>query len=163
MTPYGCAEAVAEFLKKVFEKYAATDDKIKDAGMNIYAGFLPKTASSEEKRRRDPCITIRPVRIEDTLDYSDVTLQVLVMTYCDGKLDGHRELYHILQIIRQAVETEDIIDGTFQLNYDGHNQVTNIPEEQPYPEWWGYMELHYAIRRPQQNIVRMEEWERKIE
>jgi hypothetical protein len=147
MTPIGCARALADFLQKHFDAtgYRPIDEKIAGNKITVRDGFLPKATTNEEKKKQDPHIVIRPVEVTDTQEGSTITLQLLMMTYSADMEKGHLDLYHIAEIVRQAVEQQTIIGEMYMLQLP---VKTLIPEEQPWPEWWAYMELTYTLGRP---------------
>lgn len=151
MTPIGCARALADFLQQHFDdiKYCPIDEKIATNRLIVRDGFLPKVTSNEEKKKQDPYIVIRPVEITDTDEGSVVKLQLLMMTYSADMEKGHLDLYHMAEIVRQSVEQQTVIDGMYMLQLP---VKTLIPEEQPWPEWWAYMELSYTLSRPGASI-----------
>nr|DAY38597.1 MAG TPA: tail completion protein [Caudoviricetes sp.] len=147
MTPIGCARALADFLQKHFDAtgYRPIDEKIAGNKITVRDGFLPKATTNEEKKKQDPHIVIRPVEVTDTQEGSTITLQLLMMTYSADMEKGHLDLYHIAEIVRQTVEQQTIIGEMYMLQLP---VKTLIPEEQPWPEWWAYMELTYTLGRP---------------
>lgn len=147
MTPIGCARALADFLQKHFDAtgYRPIDEKIAGNKITVRDGFLPKATTNEEKKKQDPHIVIRPVEVTDTQEGSTITLQLLMMTYSADMEKGHLDLYHMAEIVRQAVEQQTIIGEMYMLQLP---VKTMIPEEQPWPEWWAYMELTYTLGRP---------------
>ena len=147
MTPIGCARALADFLQKHFDAtgYRPIDEKIAGNKITVRDGFLPKATTNEEKKKQDPHIVIRPVEVTDTQEGSTITLQLLMMTYSADMEKGHLDLYHMAEIVRQAVEQQTIIGEMYMLQLP---VKTLIPEEQPWPEWWAYMELTYTLGRP---------------
>lgn len=147
MTPIGCARALADFLQKHFDAtgYRPIDEKIAGNKITVRDGFLPKATTNEEKKKQDPHIVIRPVEVTDTQEGSTITLQLLMMTYSADMEKGHLDLYHIAEIVRQAVEQQTIIGEMYMLQLP---VKTLIPEEQPWPEWWAYMKLTYTLGRP---------------
>lgn len=147
MTPIGCARALADFLQKHFDAigYRPIDEKIAGNKITVRDGFLPKATTNEEKKKQDPHIIIRPVEVTDTQEGSTITLQLLMMTYSADMEKGHLDLYHMAEIVRQAVEQQTIIGEMYMLQLP---VKTLIPEEQPWPEWWAYMELTYTLGRP---------------
>lgn len=147
MTPIGCARALADFLQQHFDAtgYRPIDEKIAGNKITVRDGFLPKATTNEEKKKQDPHIVIRPVEVTDTQEGSTITLQLLMMTYSADMEKGHLDLYHMAEIVRQAVEQQTIIGEMYMLQLP---VKTLIPEEQPWPEWWAYMELTYTLGRP---------------
>ena len=151
MTPIGCARALVNFLQQHFDKigYRPIDEKIASNRLIVRAGFLPKVATNEEKKKQDPHIVIRPVEISDTDDGSTMKIQLLMMTYSADMDKGYLDIYHIAEIVRQAVEQQSIIAEMYVLQLP---VKTMIPEDQPWPEWWAYMELTYTLGRPGTSI-----------
>ena len=151
MTPIGCAKALANFLQGHFGRigYRPLDEKIARNKITICDGFLAKAVSAEEKRERDPYIVIRPVEVTDSNEGSVIRLQLLMMTYSSDQKMGHLDLYHLAEIVRQAVEQNPIIGEMYLLQMPVR---TLIPEDQPWPEWWAYMELTYTLGRPGAHI-----------
>ncbi len=144
MTPIACANALAKFLEEAFKKsdYAPTDEKISFNKITIRDGFLPKRTSAKDKQEQNPCIVIRPVKITDTEKISTIELQLLALTYNSDPEKGHLEIYHILEFVRQQIEINPKIANRFRLSLP---LTIVIPEEQPFPEWWAYMQIVYTI------------------
>ena len=92
---------------------------------------------------------IRPVEVTDSNEGSVIRLQLLMMTYSSDQKMGHLDLYHLAEIVRQAVEQNPIIGEMYLLQMPVR---TLIPEDQPWPEWWAYMELTYTLGRPGAHI-----------
>ncbi|WP_026766126.1 hypothetical protein [Selenomonas ruminantium] len=153
MTPIACAKALSEFLQEKFDSsdFTPTDEKTAGNGITIRDGFLPKKLTAQEKAKQDPCIVIRPVEITDTHEDSQVKLQLLAVTYNSDMENGHLELYHIMEYVRQVLEQNPIIAELFMLQMP---VKTIIPEDQPWPEWWAYMELTYTVGLPGMSINR---------
>ena len=151
MTPMICAIKLAEFLQAKFDgiDYKATDERLEGKPMHVYAGFLPRTVSDKDKTEQDPCIVIRPVKVTDAAEESNVELQLLACTYNRDKNSGHMELYHALELVRQWIWQSPIIGGMFRLE---GNTETGIPEEQGFPEWLGWMKVKYNIGKPGINV-----------
>lgn len=143
MTPIRCAEHVVDVLKEAFDGYVSTDEKTSANGLTICAGFLPRKSNSKEKAALCPRIVVRPVQVTDN-DESDslIELQVLAVTYCEDMNDGHFELYNLMEGIRQALLTHKIVGEVDMLQLP---MTTTIPEEQPFPMWWGWMKVTYSI------------------
>lgn len=151
MTPYLCAECLVNDLRGLFKDYVSPCEKTAANGIKIYTGYLPKYTNSADKQKNSPCIAVRPVQIDDEeAGRSYVTLQVLVQTYDDNLTEGHREMYHILQMIREYILTNEVINQQYDLQQPAH---TMIPEEQPWPLWWGYMVLRYDCYQPHENLI----------
>ncbi len=151
MTPMRCARELAEFLQGKFDSvgYTSTDEKLGGKPMHVYAGFLPRAISEKDKQEQDPCVVIRPVKVNDLDMESEVELQLLVCTYNRDLSTGHMELYHALELCRQWLCQTPVVNAMFRLKKP---METGIPEEQGFPEWLGYMKVTYTIGMPGYNI-----------
>lgn len=146
MTPIEATRALAKFLQQQFAEmdFTPTDEKTASNKITVRDGFLPRRNTAHEKQTQDPCVLIRPIEIVDDDNGSTVKMQILIVTYNSDMNDGHLELYHILECIRRFIEQSPILERRFMLNMP---LKTLIPEEQPWPEWWAYMEATYTIGR----------------
>lgn len=146
MTPIEATRALAKFLQQQFAEmdFMPTDEKTANNKITVRDGFLPRRNTAREKQTQDPCVLIRPIEIIDDENGSTVKMQILIVTYNSDMNDGHLELYHILECIRRFIEQTPILERRFMLNMP---LKTLIPEEQPWPEWWAYMEVTYTIGR----------------
>lgn len=143
MTPILCAQSVADMLQKEFEGYVSTEPKTANNGITICTGFLAKTRTAAEKQTRCPRIVIRPVKVTNSEDSkSTVELQILTVTYCEDMDDGHMELYNLMERVRQAVLFNRIVADMNLLQLPVESVV---PEEQPWPCWWGWMNASYDV------------------
>lgn len=151
MTPMRCARELADFLQGRFDgiDYHSTDERLGGKSMHVYAGFLPRAMSEKDKQEQDPCIVIRPVKVNDLDMESEVELQLLVCTYNRDLSTGHLELYHALELCRQWLCQTPVVSSMFRLKKP---METGIPEEQGFPEWLGYMKVTYTIGTPGYNI-----------
>lgn len=145
MTPLDCAMSLSEELQKAFDDYVF-EDGIKNSKINIKDGFLQKAITLKEKEAQCPAILIHPIEITDD-DYdadSKVKLEISVITFSRDKEYGHRDLYHILQKIRSVIYKKQLLAMKYRLI---GKTTTLIPPEQPYPQWWGVIEVTYTIAR----------------
>lgn len=152
MTPMRCARELASFLQEKFDgiDYCSTDEKLGGKPMHVYAGFLPRAMNEKDKLEQDPCVVIRPVKVNDLETESEVELQLLVCTYNRDLATGHMELYHALELCRQWICQTPVVNAMFRLKKP---METGIPEEQGFPEWLGYMKVTYTIGAPGYNIA----------
>lgn len=148
MTPILCARAVVEYLKRDFANYTPTDEKMAANDVVIRDGFLPKSYLSKDATKHKPYVIVRPVQVKDEESgHSGVSMQILVFTYNQDTENGHLELYNMMERIRQALLKKRTIGDMFRLSMP---VISKIPEEQPYPNWWGYLLVDYGIAQPQE-------------
>ena len=154
MTPWECAESLVEFFKKKLEEYAeklyeldeeARIENVRD--YNVYAGYLPFTTKREEQKKLCPAIVVRPLEVNDTEEASTVLIGIYVTAFDEKDLRfGCKEVYHMLEFLRMqllssnpAEEKWQIVPGTMS---------TSIPDEQPFPQWWGRIDLAIYLPQP---------------
>lgn len=145
MTPLDCSMCLADYLKRVLDDYVF-EDGVVNKEINIKDGFVLKAMTLEEKQKQCPAIIIRPTEIIDD-DYdadSIVKIDINVITFSKDKEYGHRDLYHILQVIRSALYRQQLLARKYRLTGKTN---TLIPADQPYPQWWGVIEVSYTIAR----------------
>ena len=119
------------------------------AEINVYTGFLPYASTDAEKKKLCPAIVIRPELVEDRQDYSLAHLLINVTTYDRDKQQGYLSLYSLLEWVRLKFLTDTPIDNKWLLQ-DG-SLTMGVPPDQPYPQWWGYIEAAIHIPRPLRN------------
>lgn len=154
MSPIECAQAVADFIRNeciqdyVPPQFTCTPPKKEPITYTpeivVRHGFLPKTVTAAEKAKQTYNVVVRPVEIIDSVDTkspSSIELQILVQTYDDDVTQGHLGLYHIMELIRQGIMRTRTIG-----EYRSSGELkTEIPEEQPFPRWWGYMLIKFDL------------------
>ncbi|WP_196590592.1 hypothetical protein [Pectinatus frisingensis] len=154
MTPIICAQALADVLKDKFSTFKPADAKIADNKITIRSGYLPLASTNEEKAKQSPYIMVRPIAVKDNIETADdesvLDMQILVSTFNTDKENGHLELFHMLEMIRQAILTHGVIGKRFTLKYPVD---TIIPEVQPFPTWFAYFTLSYRIPTPEEELI----------
>lgn len=148
MTPLDCARGFAAFLKK---RMQADDETLRDVDaytyddrkgtVRVFAGFLPLAMSQEQAQKLCPAIVVRPASVADSRDASLATILLYVTTYDEDMQHGHEELYHLLEWTRQQLLKYNPVAGRYFIDLSGDGGLkTEIPDEQPYPQWWGVIE-----------------------
>lgn len=153
MTPLDCAKGMAEYLAYCFqdkdEEYKVKNgDKFEKIckDMQIYAGFLPRTNTRKEMIDLCPAIVVRPEIINDGKDDTKVTLLVYVTVYDEDMKLGCESLYHLLEFVRYELLSENPIEDKWQIVDD--TLKTTIPDNQPFPQWLGAIELEIYLPQP---------------
>ena len=148
MTPLDVSEGIAKFLegrlKQLNEQSDSTNDTIR-----VYSGFLPRVTNNAEKRKLCPAALVHPYTIEDD-ENSTVGVTIQVTTYDESMTEGHISLYHLLEVARKELLSQNPIDMKYQIK---DNKVTTmIPDDQPWPQWWGYLEVEVFIPKVRRNL-----------
>ena len=147
-TPMQCAKEIADFLKEKFREYS---EKEPDTGAtyNVYAGFLPRENDAKKMQALCPAVVIRPLLVEDAAEGTLAKMVIYAVTYDDDKRFGSESLYHILQVIRFHLLTCNPIRKRFEIKLaDGETMETFIPDEHPYPFWYGRMDFAVHLAQP---------------
>ncbi len=160
MTPMGCAQGIADFLTDYFaehEEYSSLDQPgqesriVKwDKSVSVYAGFLPLAQTRQEQDDLCPAVVIRPTEVQDKDDETLVTMAAIVTTLDTDKKVGCLSLYHLLEVTRLALLSDRTIAGKYLIQ-DG-SMRTVIPDQQPFPQWWGEIEFTVYLPQPERKV-----------
>lgn len=151
MTPLQCANEIADFLRKEIAQdqegvqtiFVDKPPEIEE--IRVFVGFLPRVSTNAEKKRLCPAIVVRPESVSDTDDGSSVKLLFSVTTYDEDKESGYISLYNLLEWIRFKLLSNSPIGERWDLR---SSLETAVPDEQPFPQWWGYLEGSFVLPQP---------------
>lgn len=156
MNSIQCAEEIADYFQRMVVKDSMKlrtllfeSESEEQEEINVYTGFLPYAGSDAEKKKLCPAIIVRPELVEDRQDCSLVHLLITVTSYDRDKQKGFYSLYSLLEWIRFRLLAHTPIDNKWLLQ-DG-SLTMGVPSDQPYPQWWGYIEAVIYIPRPLRN------------
>ena len=158
MTPLQCADGVAYFLRQRIAEYSENERFIGEDGteriekVNVFSGFLPRVSARDAKEKLCPAVVVRPETVTDGVGETTVRLLINITTYDDSMLNGHISLYHLLEWIRlQLLSTNPLPDknGKERWLIKEGSVISNIPDEQPFPQWWGYIECDIYLPQPE--------------
>lgn len=139
MTIVESMENVAAYLKEVVAEYSAKQASGRKK-IEVYAGFPPVRTSRDEI---PSCVYCVPTEANDGADgASNVKLMIGLSVYDADKDSGGRSLYNLAEHIRQALLKKRTLGGRNRLILP---LKTEIPTEQPFPEWVGVITATYTI------------------
>lgn len=139
MTIVESMENVAAYLKEVVAEYSAKQASGRKK-IEVYAGFPPVRTSRDET---PSCVYCVPTEANDGADgASNVKLMIGLSVYDADKDSGGRSLYNLAEHIRQALLKKRTLGGRNRLILP---LKTEIPTEQPFPEWVGVITATYTI------------------
>lgn len=92
-----------------------------------------------------PAVVLRPELIEDGKEDTRVTIIAYVTVYDEDMKYGSDRLYHLLEFMRFILLSENPVENKWQIA-DG--MKTTIPDEQPYPQWFGMLEFDVFLPQP---------------
>lgn len=153
MTPLEVAGGISDFIKEKLAEYSDKNEietrdgtDIASEPYHVYVGFLPYVQTQEERKKLCPAIVVRPLEVNDEKDASKVILGIYVTTYDENMTVGCYGLYHILEFLRFHLLAQNPVANRFML--EPGSLTTSIPDEQPYPQWWGRLDFAVYIEQP---------------
>lgn len=152
MTPTQLAYDLGEFLKSVHANYRCSDELVKDNELIVAPGFLKQKESAREDQF--PHILIRINKVNDMLDGTTVQLFVIQGTYCTDVQIGWMEITNFVEKTRQALLAHPVIANKYRLVLDDKQGVeTEIPPDQPYPFWVGYITVRFDMEPVREELI----------
>ncbi len=143
MTPTRLLDALAAYLRSECSTYFLTDEKVKDNPLTVSPGFLKKRTTASEMPY--PHIVPRFLKCSDEADGSKVTVRIYFGTYSEDVETGWRDLMNLMEMGRLALLKQRTIAKKYRLQLP---LTTEATEDQPYPEWVGYITAEYLMHLP---------------
>lgn len=148
MTPLDVSDGIAEYLMNELRKLNENSD-VTERPIRVWSGFLPRVDKNEDKRKLCPAVVVHPYSVSDA-DSSTVGITVLVTTYDEALTEGHVGLYHLLEVVRERLLSYNPVALKYEIKENTIN--TTIPDDQPYPQWVGYLEFEVYIPVIRRNL-----------
>lgn len=150
MIPVRLIDDLAAFIGEVNQNFRASDPNIEDHALKVSAGYLKEREEDETEYNFLPCVIVRLIAGDDTQNGSTARVRLYFGTYCEEAAGGWRELFNLMEHTRQALLRQRTIVNRHRLELPIHWE---IPEEQPFPAYVGFMELTYQIAQPREEIL----------
>lgn len=148
MTPLDVSDGIAKYLMNELRKLNENSD-VTERPIRVWSGFLPRVDKNEDKRKLCPAVVVHPYSVSDA-DSSTVGITVLVTTYDEALTEGHVGLYHLLEVVRERLLSDNPVALKYEIKENTIN--TTIPDDQPYPQWVGYLEFEVYIPVIRRNL-----------
>lgn len=148
MTPLDVSDGIAKYLMNELRKLNENSD-VTERTIRVWSGFLPRVDKNEDKRKLCPAVVVHPYSVSDA-DSSTVGITVLVTTYDEALTEGHVGLYHLLEVVRERLLSDNPVALKYEIKENTIN--TTIPDDQPYPQWVGYLEFEVYIPVIRRNL-----------
>ena len=148
MTPLDVSDGIAKYLMNELRKLNENSD-VTERPIRVWSGFLPRVDKNEDKRKLCPSVVLHPYSVSDA-DSSTVGITVLVTTYDEALTEGHVGLYHLLEVVRERLLSDNPVALKYEIKENTIN--TTIPDDQPYPQWVGYLEFEVYIPVIRRNL-----------
>lgn len=148
MTPLDVSDGIAKYLMNELRKLNENSD-VTERPIRVWSGFLPRVDKNEDKRKLCPAVVVHPYSVSDA-DSSTVGITVLVTTCDEALTEGHVGLYHLLEVVRERLLSDNPVALKYEIKENTIN--TTIPDDQPYPQWVGYLEFEVYIPVIRRNL-----------
>ena len=148
MTPTRLLDALAAYLRSECSTYFLTDEKVKDNPLTVSPGFLKKRTTASEMPY--PHIVPRFLKCDDASDGSKVTVRIYCGAYSEDVETGWRDLMNLMEMGRLALLRQRTIAKKYRLQLP---LTTEATEDQPYPEWVGYITAEYLLPLPEEEAI----------
>ena len=148
MTPLDVSDGIAKYLMNELRKLNENSD-VTERPIRVWSGFLPRVDKNEDKRKLCPAVVVHPYSVSDA-DSSTVGITVLVTTYDEALTEGHVGLYHLLEVVRERLLSDNPVALKYEIKENTINTI--IPDDQPYPQWVGYLEFEVYIPVIRRNL-----------
>ena len=136
---------------------AAAGYKMRAAGqvaktVSVYPQHIPDDDFEDDSYY--PLVIVSFQKAEDTVDGSEATIGLTFGVYGEDK-EAWRDMLSIMERVRQRLLIFRKLEKQFRLVLPTKFETI---ENQPYPYWFGYATLVYAIGQPSEN--KPEQWDR---
>ena len=148
MTPLDVSDGIAAYLMDELSKLNETSD-VTASTIRVWSGFLPRVNNNADLHKLCPAVVVRPYSVNDA-DSSTVGITVLVTTFDEDLTKGHVGLYHLLEVVRERLLSDNPVALKYEIKENTVN--TTIPDDQPYPQWVGYLEFEVYIPVIRRNL-----------
>lgn len=143
MTPIMLVDRLVEFIKPVVAEYVLPSNVHGvSKAPQVLAGYLPEKKPGPGQDPPDfPYVIVRYLEDDDTDDNDVAKVKIIAGTYSDDTQDGWRDVLNVITKIKTALLKQRFF-GPFKLEKP---VKTELPEDQPYPEWVAFLNLSNII------------------
>jgi hypothetical protein len=144
MTPIELVDKLVEFIKPVVTEFEL-DSNVHGVKKSpqVIAGYLKEKKPKQHQNPPDiPFVIVRYLEDTDKDDGDMATVKVIAGTYSEDEQDGWRDAMNVITRIKKALLEQRLIGGPFRVEYP---IKTELPEEQPYPEWAAFLIVNVSI------------------
>lgn len=146
-------DALSSVLTTALANYTFTTPKGVATAPHVVAGWLPpKDPKNAASGLEDvPYVLIRFAGHDDLAEGdSEAKVHIYVGIY-DESHDGWRNVANVLEHIRQVLLKNRTIAKKFRLTLPLKSTIPT--EEQPYPNWVGWLETRWTIAQPVEEVI----------
>lgn len=143
MTPTILVDNLIEFIKPVVAEYELqTNVPGAKKAPQVMPGYLSEKKPAQQQDPPDfPYVIVRYLEDTDTNDGAVAIAKIYAGTYSEDTRDGWRDTMNVITKIKTALLKQKFF-GPCKIEYP---VKTELPEEQPYPEWVAILNLRFTI------------------
>ena len=148
MTPIALVDRLIKFITPVVAEYVLPSNVpgISKAPQ-VISGYLKEKKPTAVQDPPDfPYVIVRYLNDTDTDEGTTATVKVIAGTYSEDTQDGWRDPMNIITKIKAALLKQRFF-GPFKIE---RPVKTELPEEQPYPEWVVFLNLTVTMPQVQE-------------
>lgn len=158
MTPIFLVDELIKFIQPVvahFELQTNVENAPAKAPQ-VISGYLQEKKPGHKQDPPDfPHVIVRYLEDNDTEESSLGQVRIIVGTYSEDEQNGWRDSINVITRIKEALLEKRFIGRAFNIEKP---IKTELPEEQPYPEWVAMMTVSVTMPQAQQEI----DWEKEV-
>lgn len=148
MTPILLVDTLIDVIKAAVTNFDldANVSGIKKAPQ-VISGYLKEKKPGQKQDPPDfPYVIVRYLEDTDNENESTATVRIISGTYSEDEQNGWRDCMNVITRIKQELLKKRSF-GPFRIEYP---LKTELPEEQPYPEWVAMLTLNVVIPQVQE-------------
>lgn len=149
MTPILLVDTLVDFIKPVVADFVL-DSNV--AGVQkepqVISGYLNEKKPRQKQDPPDfPYVIVRFLDDDDKQDENIAQVKIIAGTYSEDAQNGWRDPVNVITRIKTALLKQKFFPGPFKIEYP---VKTELPEEQPFPEWIALLHLTVTIAHVQE-------------
>lgn len=139
MTPIILVDKLVEFIKTVVVEFELDSNVVGiKKSPQVISGYLQEKKPNQKQDPPDfPYVIVRYLTDTDTMEDNQVSIKIIAGTYSDDTQGGWRDPMNVITKIKGSLVKQRFF-GAFKIEYP---VKTELPEEQPYPEWVAILNL----------------------
>jgi len=148
MTPIALVDRLIEFITPVVAEYVLPSNVpgISKAPQ-VISGYLKEKKPMAKQEPPDfPYVIVRYLDDTDTDEGATANVKIIAGTYSEDTQDGWRDCMNVITKIKVALLKQRFF-GPFKIEKP---IKTELPEDQPYPEWVAFLNLTVTIPQVQE-------------
>lgn len=149
MTPIILVDELVEFIKPIVAEFDL-ESNVKGVrkAPQVISGFLKEKKPGQNQDPPDfPFVIVRYIEDTDRDDGNIAIVRIIAGTYSEDEQDGWRDALNVVTRIKEELLEKRFIGKAFKVEYP---IKTELPEDQPYPEWAAFLTLNISIPHVQE-------------